>query len=332
MSQHNTKTYIDVLPDLVYNYNHTYHRVIKTTPYDAITTGKNYIEYKDKHIPELEKGQKVRIQEVRKKFDKGSVPYYSKDVFKIVGRDKNRYIVENNETNERVIKKYGRSQLYKIDNVIPPLPKAKKSGSRNKQKREREEVRPFKPVEIQRMDKIDKKIENLKKRKNRDVKAKIKKLKEQKNKQMPSVRLPDPPIPINEDDEKAEMADVGINRDNFRAARLKKIKAQVRPGLRRSGRIRKKPDRYVPQDFRRPKRVAPKYRRAPIPKHKPAHHIPMPSKPPPFPKRAPPARAPQVPLRRSSRIRKKPDRYVPIDFRRPLLKHIKNKIKKKRRK
>lgn len=316
MSQHSTKTYIDVLPDLVYNYNHTYHRIIKTTPHDAITKRKNYIENPQNEIPPLEKGQKVRIQEVRKRpFTKGSVPYYSKDVFKIVGRDKNRYIVENNETNERVVKKYGRSQLYKIDTVIPPLPGAKKSGSRNKPKRERKKIRPFKPVEIQRMDKIDSKIEKLKKqnKKVRGVKAKIQKLKEQKNKQMPSVRLPDPPIPINEDDEKADMADIGINRDNLRRAQMNKIKAQLKPSnarpvqpLRRSGRVRKKPDRYVPADFRKVPKPK-KYKPAPIPKHRSGPKIPMPPKPPPLRRMA--LNNIRNNLRRSRRIRKKPKRW-----------------------
>jgi len=36
LTSHNATKYIDVLDNLMYNYNHTYHRVIKMTPKEAL--------------------------------------------------------------------------------------------------------------------------------------------------------------------------------------------------------------------------------------------------------------------------------------------------------
>ena len=232
-TQYDTTRYQSVLDSIVYNYNHTYHRTIRTTPAEAMKTGKVDLNYKPKEIPELEKGQKVRIQEVRKKgFTKGDVPYYSKDVFKVVGRDLNRYILQDLKNKNRIHKRYGRHQLYKISDV-PPIKAQKKDNSssydegmkkikvvkknKNYLKRnnldlmkirdpkERKEIADAlgiplddpAPAEIRRMDKIDNKIQQLQKQKGQ--RKKIAELRKKKDKQNPSVPLP----PINrEDDEK----------------------------------------------------------------------------------------------------------------------------------
>ena len=365
-TQYDTSKYLDVIDSLIYNYNHTYHRTIRATPAEVMKTGKVNLNYKPREIPELDKGQKVRIQEVRKKgFTKGDVPYYSKDVFKVIGRDLNRYILQDIKNRNKIHKRYGRHQLYKISNIPPIKPQKKDNSSgydqgmknikkkkRNKNylKRnnlnlnniqdpvEREQIRQdlglapeeAPPPEIQRMDRIDNQIEKL--RKQRGMKNKIRELQKKKDKLNPSVPLP----PLNdEDDQKMEeISNARLNQERARRNIIPPLPVHKPPSkqpLRRSKRVSKPPDRYVPQDFRKP-RPAPKQ---PVRKKAASRRSTIPPVSAPKPPPKPRVNHPQPPLRRSTRPRKAPDRYVPIDFRKPrkkrynkkILKHIKNKKK-----
>ena len=112
LAQNNTTRYIDVLPDLVYNYNHTYHRTIRMSPHDSMTSGTNNIKPNDKWIPELENGTKVRVLQRRNVLTKGDVPYWSKEVYEVVAREGNGYIVENTETHKRLASPFPRYKLY----------------------------------------------------------------------------------------------------------------------------------------------------------------------------------------------------------------------------
>ena len=402
-AQNNTTRYVDVLNDLVENYNNTVHRVINKKPIDALKTGKVNDKRKEKTIPELNKGEKVRIQEIRKKgFTKGDVPYYSKDVFHVSGRDGNRYILKDDDGNV-IPKRYGRSQLYHIDRVIGPNNKDKKSGyddtiaknkrsKRNKRalnrmgidlnniidpnerKKAKQDVGyespppPPRPAEIRRMDLIDDAIQRLRNRKGQ--KRRIHQLKQKKNKENPSVSLPKPSIPVkipdlpssrnirDEDDEKAETSEVGVSNRRMKHLRnqLDLYKRSKRPNARRmvqqvrrnidkekrSKRKRKlpplpkrndiKPLPPIPKGMKLPplpplpkqrskpkRKLPPLPRLPPIPERndiKPLPPIPKGMKLPPLPP------LPSRSLRRSSRMRKKPDRYKPPDNR---------KIKKKKK-
>ena len=130
LAQNNTTKYIDVLPDLIYNYNHTIHRVINKSPYDAITTGITHIKPDNKLIPELPENTKVRVLERRNKFTKGDQPYYGDNIFHIAGRDRNRYVLKNAENGTEIRKRYGRHQLLPINDVFKDkyVKNAKKSN------------------------------------------------------------------------------------------------------------------------------------------------------------------------------------------------------------
>ena len=121
LAQYNTTKYIDVLPTLVHNYNNTVHSTLNVTPSTAIRTGKRNIKYPQKRIPKLKKGDKVRILDPRKRgWTKGDVPYYTKDVFTVVGFDRTRYRVtnDNNPNDPRNKRPWGIHQLLKIRRVI----------------------------------------------------------------------------------------------------------------------------------------------------------------------------------------------------------------------
>ena len=86
------------LPELVNNYNNTYHKTIKATPYDVFH-GKDTNKQTINRAPhDFTIGDKVRIKRKKKIFDKGDLHTYSKDVFvvddvkgnKIYLRDINR--------------------------------------------------------------------------------------------------------------------------------------------------------------------------------------------------------------------------------------------------
>ena len=87
-----TMRYVDMLPDLVYSYNHSVHRSIKTKPAlvnvasenkvwhslydDSIDTAKP-IKYK------FPVGDQVRISKIKRKFEKGYLPNFLKEIFTV---------------------------------------------------------------------------------------------------------------------------------------------------------------------------------------------------------------------------------------------------------
>ena len=87
-----TMRYIDMLPNLVYAYNHTVHHSIKTKPvlvkhasedkvwhtlYDSDINYSHFVKYKFKI------GDQVRISKSKRTFEKGYLPNFSKEIFTV---------------------------------------------------------------------------------------------------------------------------------------------------------------------------------------------------------------------------------------------------------
>ena len=84
-----TSRYVDMFSDLVYSYNHNRHSSIKTKPalenenriwhtlYDVST---NNVKRKK---PKLKTGDQVRISKIKRKFEKGYLPNFSKEIFTV---------------------------------------------------------------------------------------------------------------------------------------------------------------------------------------------------------------------------------------------------------
>ena len=78
-----TMRYMDMLPDLVYSYNHSVHRSIKTKPAEVTTENEkkvwhtlyDHVKYKFKI------GDQVRISKMKRTFEKGYLPNFSKEIF-----------------------------------------------------------------------------------------------------------------------------------------------------------------------------------------------------------------------------------------------------------
>ena len=119
LTQNDTTKYIDVLDDLVENYNDTEHSHTRSKPKVAIKTGQSFPKPMKKDIPILRVGDKVRILQKRQRaFDKGDKPYYSKQLYEIVRKDGNKYVVRNIDTGEVYDKKYYIHQLLHVKGVI----------------------------------------------------------------------------------------------------------------------------------------------------------------------------------------------------------------------
>ena len=74
--------YLDVLDDIVNQYNNTIHRTIKMKPIDV--TDDYFAEYNEdsnKKVPKFKIGDHVRISKYKNIFDKGYAPNWSEEIF-----------------------------------------------------------------------------------------------------------------------------------------------------------------------------------------------------------------------------------------------------------
>jgi hypothetical protein len=113
-----TNRYVNALEDLVYNYNHTFHRRIEDTPERRYNSNPNSgtIIISDELDSDLSVGDKVRILKNKKTFQKGYEAKYSDSVYEIVSGD--GYVFTIKSTDDEVLqKKYKYYQLQKINEV-----------------------------------------------------------------------------------------------------------------------------------------------------------------------------------------------------------------------
>ena len=119
LTQNDTTKYIDVLDDLVENYNNTEHSHTRSKPAVAIKTGQSFPKPMNKDIPILRVGDKVRVLQKRKRaFDKGDKPYYSKQLYEVVKKQGNKYVIRNVDNGEIYPKTYYIHQLLHVKGVI----------------------------------------------------------------------------------------------------------------------------------------------------------------------------------------------------------------------
>jgi len=90
-TQVGNRKWINVLDDLVYNYNNTYHTSIKMTPIEASKKENESIVYKNlyrefqmvKKSNKFKVGDKVRISKYKGTFDKGYLPNWTTELFTV---------------------------------------------------------------------------------------------------------------------------------------------------------------------------------------------------------------------------------------------------------
>ncbi len=93
-----TRRYIDVLPKLMHNYNHSYHRSIRRAPAEVTLRNAQdvwHVLYKTQKKTQTKKpkfnvGDQVRISRVKHVFEKGYLPNWTEEVFTIAQRLRTR--------------------------------------------------------------------------------------------------------------------------------------------------------------------------------------------------------------------------------------------------
>ena len=135
-TDNNTYNYINVLPDLVKDYNNTVHSSTKLTPIDAskkkneLTVWRNLYpdRYKKYNItPKFSVGDEVRITKKKKVFEKGYTTRWTEEIFTIKEiRDTNPITYILKDLNDKEIKgtfyepelQKTEQQIYRIEKVI----------------------------------------------------------------------------------------------------------------------------------------------------------------------------------------------------------------------
>jgi transposase InsO family protein len=130
-----TKNWVDILQDLIHNYNNSYHRSIKMTPHEA-SLEKNSKKVYNNLFPQTQNnlkkpyfsiGDRVRISKKRKDFHKGYLPNFTNELFiisKILSTEPVTYKLKdmNNEEivgsfYEQELSKYS-SDVYEIEKIL----------------------------------------------------------------------------------------------------------------------------------------------------------------------------------------------------------------------
>jgi len=124
MIAYKTHTFIDVLDQLVDNYNNSYHRGIKMKPVNMtnIDESKNYqnkLEIKSNIFINQDNqfniGDKVRILKNKGTFSKGQSTYYAKQIYTIITKEYNSFIVRSNNGKEKKVQPF---MIKKVTDII----------------------------------------------------------------------------------------------------------------------------------------------------------------------------------------------------------------------
>jgi hypothetical protein len=124
-TQVGNKKWINIVDDLVYNYNNTYHRSIKMKPIEASMEKNESIVYKNlygnesdtKISPKFYIGDRVRISKYKGTFDKGYLPNWTTELFtvsKVSNTNPVTYKVID-ENKEEIEGSFYESELVKFD-------------------------------------------------------------------------------------------------------------------------------------------------------------------------------------------------------------------------
>ena len=135
---YNTYNWIDIIDDIIENYNNSYHSTLKTSP-NQITKDQIERNYTDNIIHNAQMksklninvGDMVRTLNSKTIFDKEGEKY-SKVVYEVVSIIGNKYQIKNNKTDSILQKRYGIHELSKVNSHFDSF--------ENENNKEKEEV------------------------------------------------------------------------------------------------------------------------------------------------------------------------------------------------
>ena len=145
---HNTKLWVDALPDLVYNYNHSVNRSLKREPVEAVENNDDYLYQQQKQVEvasaakynrsNIVVGSKVRLRIVRGVFEKLTKPKFTKIIHTVTSVDKGlggvRYTVNDRELT------YRKADLLLVDGDVQNNPVLDEKEEKDDSENEVEEV------------------------------------------------------------------------------------------------------------------------------------------------------------------------------------------------
>ena len=131
----NSMRYLDVLPDLVRAYNHTFHRSIKRAPIEVNTKNQEDVWFqlygggkKRESRPKLKVGDRVRISKTRRVFKKGYLPSWTRELFTVhtvINTHPVTYTIKDDHDEvlkgtfyEQELQKVGDKEEYQIEAVL----------------------------------------------------------------------------------------------------------------------------------------------------------------------------------------------------------------------
>lgn len=106
-----------VLPEILYNYNHTRHSTTKETPHNVFTkqrTSKQIPQLLSSKAMSLKVGDMVRVRTQRKTFDKSDALQWSRQTYEVAEQMKEMFRVRNTSTGEVLQKRYKAMQLLPV--------------------------------------------------------------------------------------------------------------------------------------------------------------------------------------------------------------------------
>ena len=120
-SAKNTRRWVDVIDDLVENYNSSYHSSIKMTPNQSLVSeGQvrnnlygDMLQSSKTVKPKFAVGDRVRFSKYKSKFNRGFTPNFTKEIFtitEILNTTQITYRIKDSE-NEPIIRSFYREEL-----------------------------------------------------------------------------------------------------------------------------------------------------------------------------------------------------------------------------
>ena len=135
LSMHHTTKYVDVLPKIIFTYNHSYHTGIKKKPAEVEDDDDKIIQLNNKKYSDAMKeetmfnmGDSVRYIVNLQTFEKKGLPRWSKTVHKIISSSPHSYTLENGKT-------YKYYELQLVD-TVQKLEKPNKEPTREQMKKD----------------------------------------------------------------------------------------------------------------------------------------------------------------------------------------------------
>ena len=126
---YNTYTYIDVMQDMVYSYNHTFHETLRGRPVDLNSNNADCLFYHlyervspedlktkeklEKEVP-IKKGQKIRILRTKKTFNRRYKANWTKEIFTVKEPDYIRGYELEDAMKEPIKGRFYRQQVQKV--------------------------------------------------------------------------------------------------------------------------------------------------------------------------------------------------------------------------